>query len=60
MRYLGQMISIEEKYTQSTKQENIKKLKRTPESGHSYERPIIFDTIEEYLQWCKEEKLYED
>lgn len=59
MRYLGQMISIK-KDTQSNKQENIKKLKRTPESGHGYERPIIFHTFEEYKKWWEADELYED
>lgn len=36
------------------------KLKRTPESGHSYEGTSVFNTIEEYLKWCEEDELYED
>lgn len=36
------------------------KLKRTPESGHSYEGTIVFENAEAMLKWCKEDELYED
>ena len=36
------------------------KLKRTFESGHSYEGDITFDTVEEFRKWCEEDELYED
>lgn len=36
------------------------KLKRTLESGHSYEGTTTFNSIEEYLDWCEEDELYED
>lgn len=36
------------------------KLKRTPESGHSYDEDITFENGDEYLKWCKEDELYED
>lgn len=39
---------------------DTKKLKRTPESGHSYEGSTTFNTVEEYLEWCREDELYED
>ena len=37
-----------------------RKLKRTPESGHSYDHAITFDNIEEYLKWWEEDEKYED
>ena len=36
------------------------KLKRTLESGHSYEGDITFDTVEDMKKWLKEDELYED
>lgn len=38
----------------------VTKLKRTYESGHSYEGDITFDNADEMLRWCKEDALYED
>lgn len=40
--------------------ETSKKLKRTPESGHSYDYDSTFENAEEFLKWCEEDKLYED
>ena len=37
-----------------------RKLKRTPESGHSYDSPVTFNNIDEYKQWWKDDELYED
>lgn len=37
-----------------------KKLKRTPESGHSYDVDTTFENAEDFLKWCEEDKLYED
>lgn len=48
------------KAADSEKSSNPKKLKRTPESGHSYEGSIVFDSVEDMLKWCEEDKLYED
>lgn len=36
------------------------KLKRTLESGHSYDTENTFETIEDYLKWWEEDELYED
>ena len=36
------------------------KLKRTVESGHSYETPVVFNNMDEYKQWWEEDELYED
>lgn len=37
-----------------------KKLKRTLESGHSYEGDITFENAEEMKKWLEEDELYED
>lgn len=37
-----------------------KKLKRTLESGHSYDVDTTFENAEDFLKWCEEDKLYED
>ena len=39
---------------------NTKKLKRTRESGHSYDYHVVFDNTEEMMEWWEEDKLYED
>ena len=36
------------------------KLKRTLESGHSYETSVIFNNMDEYRRWWEEDELYED
>lgn len=36
------------------------KLKRTPESGHSYEGDTTFNNVEEMKKWLEEDELYED
>lgn len=36
------------------------KLERTLESGHSLEQPVVFNSIEEYKAWWKEDERYED
>ena len=36
------------------------KLKRTSESGHSYDGDITFENSVEMLKWCEEDELYED
>ena len=51
---------IKETASNVTASEAPKKLKRTPESGHSYEGDITFNTPEEYRKWCEEDELYED
>lgn len=43
----------------TTREEN-KKLKRTPESGHSYDYHVVFDNTDEMMKWWEEDKLYED
>lgn len=53
--------SLPETNISAAKQEQFScKLKRTPESGHSYDSPPIFNNGDEYLAWCEEDKLYED
>lgn len=39
---------------------SVSKLKRTPESGHDYSKSLIFNTVEEYIKWRKEDEKYED
>lgn len=43
----------------TTREEN-RKLKRTPESGHSYDYHVVFDNTDEMMKWWEEDKLYED
>ena len=40
--------------------EERKKLERTPESGHSYDEPIVFDNVDDMMKWWEDDKLYED
>lgn len=49
-----------ESTTEIKSNNKVEKLKRTAESGHSYDSDITFDTPEAYLKWCEEDKLYED
>lgn len=44
----------------AVKASDTKKLKRTPESGHSYDYPVTFNNFEEYKKWWEEDELYED
>jgi len=37
-----------------------KKLERTLESGHSYEEDVVFNDVEEMMEWWEEDKLYRD
>ena len=37
-----------------------RKLERTLESGHSYEENVVFNNVEEMMEWWEEDKLYED
>lgn len=43
----------------TTASEENRKLKRTPESEHSYDYHVVFDDTDEMMKWWKEDKLYD-
>ena len=47
-------------HIKASTESNPKKLKRTRESGHSYEGDITFENAEEMKKWLEEDELYED
>lgn len=36
------------------------KLHRTEESGHNLDTPILFNNMDEYKAWFKEDEMYEE
>ena len=46
--------------SESVKATDSPKLPRTKESGHNLDTPIVFNNMDEYKAWFKEDAMYED